>query len=341
MKANTFKYVFFAIVIILIGLAGYLLYKDGKQETININSNELKINMIGEINIGIVNYDNINPLLSNNRDIQYIDKLIFDSLLDITVDFKIENSLASEFSKINSTTYLIKLRDDIYWHDGTKFTAQDVVFTITNLKKENINSIYKENVENINQIDKIDDYTIRLTLNQEIPFFEYMMTFPIVASHAYDAETLSAKTVVPIGTGKYKILKIEENKIEIGKTNTEEEGKISKINIIIEENSKNLYTALSNKEIDLMVTDNINYEDYIGTMGYNDSSACGREFDYLVLNTQDDLLNSKEIRQAINFAIDKNSINYFMYKNKYNISKSPLGYRKLFGWLGQKFRIRY
>ncbi len=329
MKASTFKYIFFALVIILIGLAGYLLYKDGKQETININSNELKINMVGEINIGIVNYDDINPLLSNNRDIQYIDKLIFDSLLDITMDFKIENSLATEFSKINSTTYLIKLDEDIYWHDGTKFTAEDVIFTITNLKKENINSIYKANVENISEVNKIDDYTIKIILSEETPFFEYMMTFPIIASHAYDSETLSAKTVVPIGTGKFKIKNIEENKIEIERTNLEE-GKISEINIIIEENSKDLYTALSNKEIDLMITDNINYEDYMGTMGYNVSSACGREFDYLVFNTENNILSSSKVRQAINFAINKNLINYFIYNNKYNITNFPLGYRKLF-----------
>lgn len=327
MKESAFKYVFFTIVFILVGLAAYFLYRDGKKDTININSNEIEMNILKEINIGIINYDNINPILSNNRDIQYIDKLIFDSLLDITLDFKIQNSLANEFSKINSTTYIIKLKDDVYWHDGIKFTAEDVIFTINYIKNENIYSIYEENVKNIEQINKIDDYTIKINLKEEVAFFEYMMTFPILASHAYDPQTLAAKTVVPIGTGKYKIIKIEEDKIEIGKTNLEDEGKINKINIVIKDSIKKLYSSLSNKEIDLMITDNIMYEEYIGTMGYNVNSASNREFEYLVFNTQDDVLNSKEVRQAINFAIDKNSINYYIYKNKYNITKFPLGYR--------------
>lgn len=327
MKESAFKYVFFTIVFILIGLAAYFLYRDGKKDTININSNEIEMNILKEINIGIINYDNINPILSNNRDIQYIDKLIFDSLLDITLDFKIQNSLANEFSKINSTTYIIKLKDDVYWHDGIKFTAEDVIFTINYIKNENIYSIYEENVKYIEQINKIDDYTIKINLKEEVDFFEYMMTFPILASHAYDSQTLAAKTVVPIGTGKYKIIKIEEDKIEIGKTNLEDEGKINKINIVIKDSIKKLYSSLSNKEIDLMITDNIMYEEYIGTMGYNVNSASNREFEYLVFNTQDNVLNSKEVRQAINFAIDKNSINYYIYKNKYNITKFPLGYR--------------
>ena len=54
----------------------------------------IEFNIIKELNIGIAEYDNINPILSNNRDIQYIDKLIFQSLMDITYDFKIENLLA-------------------------------------------------------------------------------------------------------------------------------------------------------------------------------------------------------------------------------------------------------
>ena len=49
-----------------------------------------------EINIGIVGFDTINPILSNNRDIQYIDKLVFEPLVDITKDFKVETKLAKE-----------------------------------------------------------------------------------------------------------------------------------------------------------------------------------------------------------------------------------------------------
>ena len=66
------------------------MYKDGKNEIDNIQNNELEINMVRELNIGISGYDTINPILSNNRDIQYIDKLIFEPLVDITNDFKIE-----------------------------------------------------------------------------------------------------------------------------------------------------------------------------------------------------------------------------------------------------------
>lgn len=326
MKANAFKYIFFIIVIILIGLAIYWLYKDEKKEDQDLQNNELEIDIIREINIGITGYDTINPILSNNRDIQYITKLIFDPLVDITDDFKIENKLAKEFSKINNTTYIVKLKEDVFWHDGEKLKAEDIIFTIENLKNNNINSIYKENVRDIQSINKIDDNTIKIILNKEVEFFEYMMCIPIIASHSYDAKTMQAKSDIPIGTGKFKITKAEGNSITIEKSHYENISKIISINLIFRETSKELYTELRKNQIDFMVTDNIEYEEYIGSLGYNIKSVVGREFDYLILNNQSTILSQKEIRKAIYYSIDINEINYNIYRNKYNISNFPLDY---------------
>ena len=217
MKANVFKYIFFTIVISLIILAIYILYKDGNKKEDIIGGERLDLNIDKEINIGICKYDTINPILSTNRDIQYIDKLIFEPLVDITSDFRIENRLSKEFSKINDKTYIVKLKEDIHWHDGEKFTAKDVVFTINSLKNNNTNSIYKENVKEINTIEQIDDYTIKIMLNNKIDFFEYMMCIPILASHSYNEDNLSSKTNIPIGTGKFRIIKIDKNTISLEK----------------------------------------------------------------------------------------------------------------------------
>ena len=325
MRTNVMKYIFLTIVVLMIGLAIYFLYIDTKENVYAIENNELEINMIKEINIGICKYDTINPILSNNRDIQYINKLIFKPLIDITYDFKIENKLAKEFSKINELTYIIKLKEDIYWHDGEKFTVKDVVFTINCLKNNNIDSIYKENVKGIQEIQIIDDYTMKIILNEEIAFFEYMMCIPIIASHSYD-EQLNLKTELPIGIGEFRITKIEDEKIILEKIDSEKKSKITKINLVLKESIKDLYTALGKSEIDYMITENIIYEEYCGSLGYNVTEISNREFDYLVLNNENLILKDKEIRKVINYVIDKNEINYNIYNNKYKTSNFPLDY---------------
>lgn len=326
MKTNIFKYVFFIVVIILVGVSVYILYNDRNNQTMGVKAAKMEFNIIKEINIGITNYDTINPILSNNRDIQYVDKLIFQSLLDITSDFKIKNLLTTEFSKIDDTTYIVKLRDDVYWHDGTKFTAKDVIFTVNNLKKDTVKSIYKENVSMINEIKKIDDYTIKILLKEEMPFFEYRMCFPIISSHSYEEDLLNSKTTLPIGTGKYKIVNIEESLIKLELVDKQRKTKVSNINLILKKSVGDLYNAFIKNEIDYMVTDNIEYEEYIGKMGYNVNQIVNREFEYLILNTKDGILSNKEIRKAINYAIDKKNINYKIYNNKYIESIFPLDY---------------
>ena len=326
MKTNIVKYIFFAIVIILIILAIYILYKDGNKKEDIIGGVRVDVNIDKEINIGICKYDTINPILSNNRDVQYIDKLIYDSLVSITSDFKIENKLSKEFSKINDKTYIVKLKDDIYWHDGERFTAKDVIFTVNSLKNNNINSIYKENVKEIESIEQIDDYTIKIILNSKVDFFEYMMCIPILASHSYNEEDLSSKTKIPIGTGEFRITKIDPNTICLENNNNEEETKHLTINLVLKESANDLYNLLIENKIDLMITDNIDYENYIGSMGYNVRKYQGREFDYLILNNDNWILNNKEIRRGINYAINKNKINSEIYRDKYNICCFPLQY---------------
>lgn len=326
MKTNLFKKIFFIFVIILIGLATYLLYKDGKNQNISVESNELEINIIKELNIGVTEYDTMNPILSYNRNIQYVDKLIFKPLVNITYDFQIENSLAKEFSKINDITYIVKLQEDIHWHDGTKFTAKDVIFTINNLKRNNINSIYKENVKNIQDVQQIDNYTIKIILSKEIPFFEYMMCFPILASHSYQEETLVSKTAMPIGTGEYRIINIQEDNIQLHRVNHDKNTKISIINLTLKKSIKDLYNSFSKNEIDFIITDNIEYEEYLGKMGYNVNSSKNREFEYLAFNNQNKILSNKEVRRAISYAIDRQNINYDVYNSRYEIAEFPIHY---------------
>lgn len=324
MKTNIFKIIFFLTVILLTILAVYIIYKDNKNEKVLANAKKADIKIDREFNIGVCNFDTINPVRTQNKDIQYIDKLIFDSLVDISKDFKIENNLAEEISKINDTTYIVKIKENIVWHDGVSFTAEDVTFTIDGLKSKN--TIYSQHVEQIIKTEIIDNSTIKIYLNEPVKFFEYMLNFPILAKHAYNKETLEATAGIPVGTGDYQIVQINENEIKLSSANNELESKISNINIKICKDIKEMYSKFSKQEVDLIVTQNIYYEDYIGTMGFNVETSKAREFDYLAINNKKNILQNKEVRKAIYYAINKKEIIYNVYNNKYMVSNFPLDY---------------
>ena len=187
MKSNWIKYVFIIFIILILVFALYIIRQDEevkKQEEEYTASNQ--DDRVKEIKLGIAGLDTINPILSNNKNVQSITKLIYEPLVDLTSDYKAEPCLATEWAKESDNSYLIKLRENVRWSDGQRFTAEDVRFTIDRLKE--LSSIYSYNVQYVTGVDIMDDYTVRINLDREVPFFEYYLTFPILSKAYYEGE---------------------------------------------------------------------------------------------------------------------------------------------------------
>lgn len=333
MKSNVMKYIFFVAVIIIVGLATYIIYEDNskKEEDSNNQITEKTSQTITDLRMEIVNYDTINPLLSNNRNVQEIAKLIYEPLIELDENYKLKPCLAKEWAKSGDTSYVIKLRNNVRWQDGTAFTAQDVKYTIETLKQ--INSIYSYNVQHIASVDVIDNYSIRINLDTVIPFFEYNLIFPIISSTYLAGEDIynTQKNNNLIGTGMYKIESNAERTMVLKKNInwwqiTEKNAKVDTINVNKYSSMGEAYNAFKLGNIDILTTENTNIEENIGTIGYNKKEYYGRRHDFIALNTSDSLLGRWEVRKAISCAIDKSSIVTSVFGGKYYIADNPLDY---------------
>ena len=206
MKSNFAKYIFIIFIVGIIILVAYKLNEEKKNEPQEEQTTITKEDDIGkEIKLGIAEFDTINPLLSKNKQVQEITKIIYEPLFQLTSEYKLEKCLAKDWAKTSENKYLIKIDTSIKWSDGNSLSADDVIFTIENLSK--IDSIYSENLKHITEVNKVDDNTIRIILDQEIPFFEYNLIFPIMSKKNYEGQDFvyGSSNNAPIGTGKYKI----------------------------------------------------------------------------------------------------------------------------------------
>lgn len=335
MRSNIFKYIFIIVVIGLLSFAGYTIYqqnfkKKQNQEAQNIVTNEASVNKIHDMRLAIYGFDTINPILSTNRTVQDIDKLIFEPLLNVTKEFKLEPCLATEYSKVGDDSFVIRLSEKAKWHDGMALTAKDVKFTIEKIKE--VNSIYRSNVEHISSVEIIDDHTVKLILDSNVPLFEYNLTFPIMAEHYYIDQDFvnTGKNKNPVGTGKYKIAGAEGNQITLKDNpnwwNIKEDLSLETININIYSSMGELYNAFKIGNIDLINTSNPSPQDYIGTIGFNTKELKGREFDFISFNTGSEIFSYSEVRKAVASAIDKNNIVASVFNNKYFVADFPLDY---------------
>lgn len=331
MKSNAIKYIFIIIVVALIGYAGYLIYGQKEEEPnktiIEETVEEAKI--ITNIRIPVISFDTINPILSKNQNIQDISRLIYEPLLNITSDNKITMCLAKEWSKQSNTSYVIKLKENVKWHDGNELVARDVQFTIDRLKEMGANSIYAYNVEKVISVEVIDKSTIKINLNEEVPFFEYNLTFPIMSHYYYENEDFvnTEKNNKPVGTGRFKVSENSEN-IILKKNNdwwnTQEETKLEEIQLVKYQSIGEVYNAFKTGNIDLFTTKTTSLEEYIGTIGYNKKEYYGRNLDYIAFNCEENVLSNVEVRKAISYLINKENIVAGIYKGAYYKANFPL-----------------
>ena len=183
---NIFTFIFILIVIGFIAGAVYILYYSQNTEELDEDeveaSNEIEdvISVVGNLKMGISDYDTMNPLLTNNREIINIDKLIFEPLISITPDYHVETCLAQSIKQNSELEYEIKVDTSIKWQDGSSFISKDIQFTVDRLKEAN--SVYSPNVRYIDSVDTPDSETAIIRLTQAVPFIEYYLDFPILSS---------------------------------------------------------------------------------------------------------------------------------------------------------------
>lgn len=313
---NVFKYIFAAVVVVLIAYTIYVISqnKSGDDDK-SLDQTSTVSNIQTDLRFAIAGLDTLNPILSNNRNVQEITRIIYDPLITLSGNYKLEYCLAEEIAKTDDFTYIIKLRKGVLWEDKSNFTANDVKYTIETIKDleaRGIGCIYSENVKHISGVEAIDGNTVKIWLNEPVDFFEYNLTFPIMSQKYYDGEDFASSEKLPIGTGMFKVSEISENVIKLSQNdyywNTERKPMATQININLYATIGEVYSAFKNGELDILSVKIPNIETYIGTLGYNRIEYKSRDYDFLAINTANELLSDVNIRKALSVLLDKNNI---------------------------------
>ncbi|MBL8512759.1 MAG: ABC transporter substrate-binding protein [Betaproteobacteria bacterium] len=92
---------------------------------------------------------------------------IYESLVRRDAEFNIAPSLALSWSQPDAKTWRFKLRPGVKFHDGSAFTADDVVFSVA--RALNPLSNLKSTVQGVASAKKVDDMTVDLIMAEPNP----------------------------------------------------------------------------------------------------------------------------------------------------------------------------
>jgi peptide/nickel transport system substrate-binding protein len=168
------------------------------------------------------------PYFQSLNELDIIAHMTLDGLLywDCETN-KVEPLLAKRWNWINATTVEFELRDDVVFHDGSPFDADDVVYTI-NFLANNADKVAKRiHVEWLKGAEKIGTHEVRVNLAKPFPAADlyFALSIFILPEGHYEKAPLTKKgkkdfgAVKPIGTGPYEITEVIPNERIVMKKN--------------------------------------------------------------------------------------------------------------------------
>ena len=134
---------------------------------------------------------------------------VFETLIFRNKDLELEPALAGSWKLIDDKTWEIKLRSGVKWHDGSPFTADDVLFNVQ--RSPNVPGAIASSgrflVQNGKQWKKIDDLTLHVTTQKAYPVMPRDLSVTqLVQKKAADGATSAdfESGKAAIGTGPYR-----------------------------------------------------------------------------------------------------------------------------------------
>ncbi|HEY5900758.1 MAG TPA: ABC transporter substrate-binding protein, partial [Burkholderiales bacterium] len=109
----------------------------------------------------------LDPHSQNHATTHAIVQYAYEGLVRYSKNYQIEPCLAESWKQIDDTHYRFSLRKNVKFHDGSPFTADDVVFSFNRIREpQGTNQIY---VSGIKEVTKVDEHTVDFALSGPSP----------------------------------------------------------------------------------------------------------------------------------------------------------------------------
>ena len=294
----------------------------------------------------------INPIYGETNDIdRTLIDLIFSGLMTYDNQGRIVADLADQIAvSEDGKTYDFTLKNNTFWHDGQPLTADDIVFTIKTIQNSDYKSPLRANWIDVD-VQKTSEKSVRFRLKTPYNSFLENCTVKIIPQHIWQEVlqenfALSSYNLKPIGSGVFEFINLSQNNTGfIENINLSSNRKyydnpsfILNLNFRFFEKKETLVSAINAKQIDgftLSAFDNnqLQAEKEIKKSWFKSeqfssySFALPRYFAVFFNNQKNSIFADANIRKALSYAVDKNSLTQSVVsetKNPASVVDSPI-----------------
>ncbi|MHB1651584.1 MAG: glutathione ABC transporter substrate-binding protein [Desulfitobacteriaceae bacterium] len=256
---------------------------------------------------------------------------IYEGLVQQNENMDIQPALATEWKKINDTTWEFKLRQGVKFHDGAPFNAAAVKKNFDRVLDKNNNSPRRSLYDMIKEIKIVDDYTIQfITSYPFTPLLANLAHYAggIISPKAIDDYGLQVSQH-PSGTGPFKFESWTPGQKIVLVKNPDywgEKAKVDKVvfQVVPEDATRMAMVDTGEAQIaEPVPVADVERLSHSSTMNLLRTPELG--IDYIGFNMKKKPFDDIRVRKAISLAIDFDAILSGVYNNVGSKALAPMG----------------
>ena len=245
---------------------------------------------------------------------------IFNTLIKYDENLNHAPELASQWIiSDDQKTITFKLKENLFWADGTPLTSDDVLFTWRLVTDPNTRTPYASDYLLVKDAQTPNKQTFTVTYEQNYaPALDTWASLQILPKHVLKDEDINNTffSRKPTGSGYYQLdqwINGQQVTLKRNKNSTQGQALIEKLTSSIIPDTSSQFLELIADNIDLMNINPIQYqrvfpsrEDLKQKIGLY--KELGNGYTYLGFNLKQAPFNDPKVRQAMNYAINKEEI---------------------------------
>ncbi len=262
---------------------------------------------------------NLDPRIGNDASSERFFQIMFSSLVKKDEHSAILPDLALSWDVPNPTTYIFHLRQDVKFHDGRLLTAKDVIFTFQTILNGTVRTPKSGTFDRIASIEAPDPFTVVFKLKEVFAPFLWNLTGGAIGIIPDGSGPDFGRH--PIGTGPFQFVRYALDEELVLKRNenyygTKASAPVLRFKIIPE----TVVAALELRKGSADIALNILTPDMVEVIKNDQALKVmqdeGSNYQYIAFNLEDPVFRDLRVRQAIAYAVDRDSIIRYLWRGE-------------------------
>lgn len=268
------------------------------------------------------------------REAKYMSEPFLETLWQYNSEMELEGVLCESFVYDDDNTGItLNLRQDVYWHNGELFTAEDVVYTLGTMLAESPAAPNYDYID-YNDITAVDEHTVHIGFARKTGVFEHRSSDLFIYNKAFEEGTSTTDSdgneLLACGTGAYIVTEyVKDDHVSYVKNSNYWGNETELDGLTIRFISEAATAFLEVQTGDAQITINTTATDQVDVLNgvYDElsiSNGSNMSHYAIGMNQYNEYFESTLVREAMNYAIDREEVFKVAFESVGELSYTPI-----------------